>query len=165
MKKTIGNLFGKSAVLAVGAFVALCPVAAMAREGGGHAGGGARLSGGSSARFSGGGARFSGRADGHFGVRDFRGGGYYRGGVYVGIGGYPYAGYGYAPGYAYDPGYVYGPAYGPAQVTVPQTCAPAYDQYGNPIRNPACYAAPQQQYAPQQQQQYAPQQYYGQPQQ
>jgi hypothetical protein len=172
MKTTISNLLGKSAVLAVGAVITLFPVAAMARDGG-QSNGGARFSGGNSAHFSGGGARFapdrgnarfSGRGDDHFRDRDDRGRDSdrnYRGGVYLGIGGYPYRSYGYAPGYvyspgyAYDPGYVYGPAYTAPPAPVPEPCAPAYDSYGNPIQNPACYSG---------QQQYAPQQYYGSPQ-
>jgi hypothetical protein len=140
MRKAFNSVFGKSAGLAVSAFIALCPAAAMAS-------GGAHFGGGAVGHFSGGG--------GHFVDRGFRSGyrgGYYRGGVYLGIGGYP-------NGYADGPDYGYAPAYGPA----PQPCAPVYDSYGNQIQNPACYAAPpQQQYAPQQ---YAPQQeqqYYGQ---
>jgi hypothetical protein len=74
--------------------------------------------------------------------------GYYGGGAYFGYG-YPY-GYAYAPGYAYVSGYAYGPA--------PQPCTDgAYDQYGNWVPNPACYAG-QGQY-PQSQQGYDPNQY------
>ncbi len=79
--------------------------------------------------------------------------GYYSGGVYLGYGA-PY-GYSYAPGYAYDPGYSYGPAPAP-----PACTDGAYDQYGNWVPNPNCYAGqPQYQAAPQQNYDSNPQQY------
>jgi hypothetical protein len=188
MKKTIISLFGNPTALAVGVFMVLSPAAVTARESG-HGGGGSVSRGAAVGRFNGGGGHTSvGVQRGYFaggeriGVRGIaRGfGGRYYGGAYLGIGAAPY-GYGYYPGYAYGPGYAVAPA--------PQPCGPAaYDAYGNPVQNPACYsgqqpyaqpqynASPQQQVPAQQQypaqQEYGPaqpypqqQQYYGQPQQ
>jgi hypothetical protein len=59
MRKAFNSVFGKSAGLAVGAFMALCPAAAMAS-------GGAHFGGGAAGHFSGGG--------GHFVDRGFRSG-------------------------------------------------------------------------------------------
>jgi len=74
--------------------------------------------------------------------------GYYRGGVWVTYG-LPYA-YVYDPTYI-DPGYAYDPSYSYQYGPAPAPCTQGgYDQYGNPIGDPNCYAQPQ----PQQQQPY-----------
>ncbi len=99
-----------------------------------------------------GGPAFSGQR-GFNGTRGFeRGGGYVRpygygprGGIYFGYGG---LGYGVPYGYAYDPGYAYG------------ACpAGSYDQYGNWIPNPGCYAAQPQYQGPPPSYGVSPQQY------
>jgi hypothetical protein len=102
------------------------------------------------------GPAFSGQR-GFSGARGFERGGVVRsfgprGGLYFGYG----LGYGVPYGYAYGPGY----AYNPCQ-------AGAYDQYGNWIPSPGCYAAqPQYQGPPPSYgvnpQQYPPQQNYNQ---
>src|SRR5436190_8898235 len=77
--------------------------------------------------------------------------GFYGGSVY--LYGAPYA-YGYDP-YYYDPGYAVPPyTYGPAPAAAPPACtAGSYDQNGNWVPDPSCYAD-QQQYQQQPQQNY-----------